>query len=129
MVSIVDRLNLPHPADGGFIGFAGEGLFAANWGDYGGGFENCRAWLLGTFVVLEGLARRTATGSATETLATLPEPYRPLGDTHIFLCCASNASSALRVNVFSSGIIEVQNHDTGNGEWVSLSGIIYTANY
>lgn len=102
--------------------------FAADWANYGASYQSCVYWRDGGVVHLAGLAKRSAVGTADDTIATLPVGFRPSAD-HIFACMSSDATvpQLVRLDVTSAGAVFVHGLDTGSGEWVSLSGISFPA--
>ncbi len=91
-----------------------------NWTTYDSVF-NSAAYMKtssGT-IVLKGLVKRSGTPVLAETIASLPEGYRPT-QTHIYQNTSNSASG--RVDVYASGSIAFI---AGGTAWYSLDGISF----
>lgn len=99
--------------------------FTAQWDDIGGTHEDVTYYQDRGRVYLQGIANVIATTTTNPTIATLPAGYRPLGRV-IFPCYTSLTGNIIRVDIFNTGVIQVQTGSTiAVGQFVNLSGISF----
>lgn len=90
-----------------------------SWVNNGGGWEEAGYCKVNGIVYLRGLV---ALGTTSATIFTLPEGYRPGGDSHVVVATGGAAGIA---NVLTTG--EVKHHTGASGTWFSLANISFPA--
>lgn len=97
--------------------------FENGWYNYSAGFVNVQYRKEGDLVRLRGLARKDATGSAGETVCTLPAGFRPPGAIIVpaVASIGGGAPLVVRLDVSVTGLVTTSAapaRTTGN--WISL---------
>jgi hypothetical protein len=100
--------------------------FAANWSNYGGAHEDATYSRFGRLVVLQGFVTKSGTPAAGNTIATLPEGFRPAEALH-FAVTTGAADAFGKVEVQADGDIVWNTGATGETDYTSLSGIAFVA--
>jgi hypothetical protein len=99
--------------------------FDSKWGSFGSGHEDVTYYRDRGRVYLQGLATVVTATTANPTVATLPAGYRPSGRL-IFYCYTSLSGNIVRVDIFNTGVIQVQTGSAMSvGAFVNLSGISF----
>lgn len=94
-----------------------------NYSPSGGAFERASYWKDKNGVVHLGGLIKDGTNVGGTTLFNLPVGYRPV-ESGIFVAHTANSATAMRLNVNSSGAVQIGGTYTS---WVSLAGISFKA--
>ena len=104
-------------------------VLASTWINHGGSWQTAQYKKVGDLIFLRGLVRRpTAYTGINDRIATLGTGYRPTADEmHPSIYKAGGSTDAPAVvKIQPNGEIRVINRDIAAGDWLSLSGIVFS---
>lgn len=102
--------------------------FSAGWADTGGAFQPVGYFKDASGLVhIHGITTASATATAPKTIFTLPAGWRPAaGHQHVFTCQATGQVPA-RVDVLSTGVVQLNSPTLASGNFLSLESIVFIA--
>lgn len=115
----------------GSLGGWNNVTFQNSWTNWGSGFTTVQYRKVGDIVQLRGLASKSATFSADQTVFNLPTGFRPVFQEIFPVRAYGNIGGGLsefaeRIDITSGGNVNVSWTSTGTTNWLSFAGIQFS---